>query len=244
MVYCYVEIYSTRYFDKLLQALDNRFALGLQKDRIQQTTYLYSDLKLQRYVTKNRTNQYCSVFSSCKPCCDRNKLDKMMLKLFILSALLGIFGVAAKCKETFERCADKYMTIGPASELCSKFRNYLDCLTSGCELTTGEQRAIQIVMARPSEIQGVKNCDIDSSTIQNPTTDCDVTFDKCNREGLARARGATRGDVCREAKELIDCAYTACTFLGTHKEVVQAVTECRVIKNTRKDGEGGGRTGL
>ncbi|KAK3785918.1 hypothetical protein RRG08_033026 [Elysia crispata] len=225
MVHCCIEISSTRYFDKLLPALGNCFALELQKDRIQHTTCLCSDLKLQRYVTKTRTNQYCSVFRSCKPCCDRKKLDKMILKLFILSALLGIFGVAAKCKETFERCADKYVTIGSASELCSKFRNYLDCLTSGCELTTGEQRAIQIVMARSSEIQGVKNCDIDSSTIQNPTTDCDATFEKCNREGQARARGATRGDVCRLAKEETDCVYTGCTFLVTHKEVINSLLE-------------------
>ena len=28
-------------------------------------------------------------------------------------------------------------------------------------------------------------------------SDCDATFEKCNREGQARARGATRGDVCR-----------------------------------------------
>ncbi|KAK3759644.1 hypothetical protein RRG08_062176 [Elysia crispata] len=34
MVYCYVGIFSTIYFNKLLPALDNRFAVGLQKDRI------------------------------------------------------------------------------------------------------------------------------------------------------------------------------------------------------------------
>ncbi|KAK3785919.1 hypothetical protein RRG08_033027 [Elysia crispata] len=154
----------------------------------------------------------------------------MILKLFILNALLGFFGVAAKCKETFERCADKYEAIEPTSELCSLFRNYMDCLTSGCELTTGEQRAIQIVISASRKImESDKNCDNDSSTIQNPTTDCDATFDKCKRDGLARARGATRGDVCRLAKEFVDCSYTECTFLGTHKEVLNSLFEVKLV---------------
>ncbi|KAK3759643.1 hypothetical protein RRG08_062175 [Elysia crispata] len=153
----------------------------------------------------------------------------MILKLFILNALLGFFGVAAKCKKTFERCADKYGAIKPTSELCSKFRNYMDCLNSGCKLTTDEQRAIQIVTGASSEMKSVKNCDKDSSTTQNPKTDCDGTFDKCKLKVQAKARGGRRGDVCRLAKEHIDCAYTGCTFLGTHKEVINSLSEAELV---------------
>ncbi|KAK3759640.1 hypothetical protein RRG08_062172 [Elysia crispata] len=56
-------------------------------------------------------------------------------------------------------------------QVCSVFHNYMDCLNSGCDLTTGEQRAIQMVMGRSSENQGGHNCDIGSSTMQNPSTD-------------------------------------------------------------------------
>ncbi|KAK3727202.1 hypothetical protein RRG08_065081 [Elysia crispata] len=70
-----------------------------------------------------------------------------------------------------------------------------------------------------------KGRDIDSSMIQNPSTYCDATIDKCNREGQARGRGATRGDVCRLYKEQFDCIYTGCAFLGTHKEVINSLLE-------------------